>query len=154
MNRFSGISEEEYKHVQFEGMDIDPSGVPYGASIPIGKAMDPRADILLAYEMNDEDIPLDHGFPLRVIVPGVVGARNVKWCNKIIFSQNESPSQFQQNDYKGFSPSIDWDTVDFKKAPAIQEMPVTSAICIPQKGDKVKLNKDGTMTVKGEFYYF
>lgn len=41
--------------------------------------MDPRADIILAYEMNGQPIPRDHGFPVRVIVPGVVGARNVKW---------------------------------------------------------------------------
>ena len=65
--------------LQFEGMDYDPSGSPYGASIPIYKALDPKADVLLAYEMNGEPIPLDHGFPVRVIVPGVVGARNVKW---------------------------------------------------------------------------
>ncbi|KAJ8667375.1 hypothetical protein QAD02_009037 [Eretmocerus hayati] len=144
-----GVNEEDYNHIQFEGMDLDPSGKPYGASIPISKAMDPRADVLLAYEMNDGDIPIDHGFPLRVIVPGVVGARNVKWVNRIIFSKDESPSQFQQNDYKGFSPSIDWDNVDFKKAPAIQEMPVTSAICYPLKDDQVPVQKNGTITVGG-----
>ncbi|KAL7307952.1 hypothetical protein TKK_0000044 [Trichogramma kaykai] len=144
-----GVKEEDYNHIQFEGMDIDPSGVPYGASIPISKALDPRADVLLAYKMNGEDIPLDHGYPLRVIVPGVVGARNVKWVNRIILSKNESPSQFQQNDYKGFSPSINWDNVDFKTAPAIQEMPVTSAICCPQKDEKITVAKDGTIPVKG-----
>ncbi|XP_023245884.1 probable sulfite oxidase, mitochondrial isoform X2 [Copidosoma floridanum] len=144
-----GIKEEDFDHVQFEGSDVDPAGIPYGASIPISKAFDPRADVILAYEMNDEPIPLDHGFPIRVIVPGVVGARNVKWLNKVIFSKNESPSQFQQNDYKGFSPSIDWHNVDFSKAPAIQEMPVTSAICVPQKGDKVPVGENGTITVKG-----
>lgn len=55
--------------------------MPYGASIPISKAMDPRADVILAYEMNGELLSRDHGFPLRVIVPGVVGARNVKWLS-------------------------------------------------------------------------
>ncbi|XP_008213038.1 probable sulfite oxidase, mitochondrial isoform X1 [Nasonia vitripennis] len=144
-----GVKEEDYNHVQFEGMDLDPSGIPYGASIPISKAFDPRADVLLAYEMNEEEISLDHGYPIRVIVPGVVGARNVKWCNKIIFSKDESPSQFQQNDYKGFSPSIDWDNVDFKTAPAIQELPVTSAICIPQRGERITVDKNGTIPVKG-----
>ena len=161
--------------LQFEGMDYDPSGIPYGPSIPICKALDPKSDVLLAYEMNGEPIPLDHGFPVRVIVPGVVGARNVKWlgnlfsffwllwinfpwkisfkqrnfCSgKIIISKEESPSQWQRGDYKGFSPSITWDNVDFSKAPAIQEMPVTSAICIPEPGEKVKVN-GGKITVKG-----
>ena len=68
--------------VKFEGYDVDPSGTAYGASIPISKAMDPRADIILAYEMNGQPIPRDHGFPIRVIVPGVAGARNVKWLGE------------------------------------------------------------------------
>ena len=36
--------------------------------------------------MNGQPLPRDHGFPLRVIVPGVVGARNVKWVQKIVLS--------------------------------------------------------------------
>ncbi|XP_043490186.1 sulfite oxidase [Polistes fuscatus] len=143
-----GINEEDYDHVQFEAHDVDPSGTPYGASIPISKAMDPRADVLLAYEMNGEPIPRDHGFPIRVIVPGVVGARNVKWLERIIISKIESQSQWQQGDYKAFSPSTDWDNVDFSKAPAIQEMPVISAICKPEQSEKVTI-KDGKIDVKG-----
>ncbi|KZC12435.1 putative sulfite oxidase, mitochondrial [Dufourea novaeangliae] len=142
------INEDDYNHVQFEGYDLDPSGTPYGASIPISKAMDPRADIILAYEMNGQPLPRDHGFPIRVIVPGVVGARNVKWLGKIIVSKEESHSQWQQGDYKGFSPSTDWDNVDFSKAPAIQEMPVISAICTPEPLQTVKVN-DGKINVKG-----
>lgn len=53
--------------------------MPYGSSIPIEKALDPYGDVILAYEMNGEPIPRDHGYPIRVVVPGVVGARNVKW---------------------------------------------------------------------------
>ncbi|XP_031843225.2 sulfite oxidase [Nomia melanderi] len=142
------INEDDYNHVQFEGYDLDPSGTPYGASIPISKAMDPRADVILAYEMNGQSIPRDHGFPIRVIVPGVVGARNVKWLGKIIVSKEESHSQWQQGDYKGFSPSTNWDNVDFSKAPAIQEMPVISAICTPEPLERIKV-KNGKINVKG-----
>lgn len=133
---------------KFEGYDLDPSGTPYGASIPISKAMDSRADIILAYEMNEQPIPRDHGFPIRVIVPGVVGARNVKWLAKIIVSKKESQSQWQQNDYKVFSPNTDWDNVDFSKAPAIQEMPVISAICKPEQSEIIKVI-NGKINVKG-----
>lgn len=143
-----GINEDDYDHVQFEGYDLDPSGTPYGASIPIGRAMDPKADVILAYEMNGQSIPRDHGFPIRVIVPGVVGARNVKWLAKIIVSKKESPSQWQQGDYKVFSPSTNWDNVDFSKAPAIQEMPVISAICKPESSENVKVVQ-GKINVKG-----
>lgn len=71
------------------------------ASIPIKKALDPDGDVLLAYEMNGEPIPPDHGFPVRVIVPGSVGARNVKWLSRIVASDDESDSHWQQADYKG-----------------------------------------------------
>ena len=57
-----------------------------GASIPVEKAFNPWGDVILAYEMNGQPLPRDHGFPLRVIVPGVVGARNVKWVQKIVLS--------------------------------------------------------------------
>lgn len=67
----------------------------------------------------------------RVIVPGVTGARNVKWLNKIIASNEESHSFWQRQDYKMFSPATDWDTVDWDSAPSIQDMPVNSAICVP-----------------------
>lgn len=60
----------------------------------------------------------------------------------------ESESHWQQNDYKGFCPSTDWDTVDFKKAPAIQELPVISAICKPYIKETVQV-KDGYINVYG-----
>nr|XP_033792921.1 sulfite oxidase, mitochondrial [Geotrypetes seraphini]XP_033792922.1 sulfite oxidase, mitochondrial [Geotrypetes seraphini] len=146
----AGFSEGEIGalHVQFEGLDRDLAGTGYGASIPYHEAMSSSHDVLLAYEMNGEELPLDHGFPLRVIVPGVVGARNVKWLSRILVSIEESQSHWQQNDYKGFSPSVDWDTVDFSASPAIQELPVQSAITDPQPGTLVA-EEDDKITVKG-----
>jgi len=144
-----GVKSDEVRHVQFEGLDTDPTSTAYGASIPLSKAMDPRGDVLLAYEMNGQPLTRDHGFPIRVIVPGVVGARNVKWLGRIIVSDTESQSHWQQKDYKTFSPDTDWDTVDFAKSPAIQNMPVTSAICLPEPGSKIKVDKDGFIEVKG-----
>lgn len=68
---------------------------------------------------------------------------------KISVSKEESQSQWQQGDYKGFSPSTNWDNVDFSKSPAIQEMPVVSAICEPQNSDVVEI-KNGKIRVKGK----
>ena len=45
--------------------------------------LDPRNEVILAYEMNGESIPLDHGYPLRLIVPGLIGVRNAKWVFKL-----------------------------------------------------------------------
>ncbi|XP_076124210.1 sulfite oxidase, mitochondrial [Alosa pseudoharengus] len=136
------------RHVQFEGLDRDVTGTTYGASIPLVKAVSEIGDVLLAYEMNGEDIPPDHGYPVRVVVPGTVGARNVKWLGKIVISEEESKSHWQQNDYKGFSPSTDWDTVDFKSAPAIQELPIQSAITQPADGATVDRSME-EVTVRG-----
>ncbi|KAK7086564.1 hypothetical protein SK128_028013 [Halocaridina rubra] len=145
-----GITEETTQalHVQFEGLDTDPTNMPYGSSIQIEKALDPHGDVILAYEMNGEPIPRDHGYPLRVIVPGVVGARNVKWLGRIVLSKEESHAHWQQNDYKGFAPNVDWDTVDFTKSPAIQELPVISAICEPGEGETLKV-VNGKIKLRG-----
>ncbi|XP_041373957.1 sulfite oxidase-like [Gigantopelta aegis] len=125
------LDKVQQKHLQFEGMDKGPDGSTYGASIPIEIAQSLKNEIIIAYEMNGMDIPRDHGYPLRVIIPGVVGARQVKWLRKITLSDNESGSHWQQRDYKGFNSSVDWHNVCFENAYAIQHLPVISAICEP-----------------------
>ena len=46
--------------------------------------------------VSGSPLPLDHGFPVRVVVPGVTGARSVKWLSRIIASKEESQSHWQQ----------------------------------------------------------
>ncbi|KAJ3195310.1 hypothetical protein HK101_000500, partial [Irineochytrium annulatum] len=77
----------------------------YGASIPVAKALNPLADVVLAYEMNGQPLLRDHGAPLRAVVPGHVAARSVKWLRRISVSDEESESHWQRRDYKGFGPS-------------------------------------------------
>lgn len=50
--------------------------------------------------------------------------------------------------YSGFCPSVDWDTVDFKSAPSIEELPVTSSFCDPLNGTEVRV-VDGQIKVRG-----
>jgi sulfite oxidase len=99
--------------------------------------------------MNGQEIPLDHGFPLRLIAPGIVGARNVKWLSRIVLSDEESHSHWQRKDYKSFSPNINWDNVDFENAPAIQELPVQSAICDPIDGQVVNIGGKKSVKLRG-----
>ena len=140
----AGFDEEKTgsaRHVIFEGMDVDPAMEHFSASIPIEKAADPRGDVILAYEMNGEPLSRDHGFPLRAVVPGVVGVRNVKWLGRLEVSEEEANSHWQKKDYKGFNPSTDYNTVDWSNAESIQEMPVTSSVTScetdPQTGDLI-----------------
>lgn len=147
---YAGLEDSQtsyLQHVQFEGLDRDVTA-PYGASIPIEKALCSTGDVLLAFKMNGEELPLDHGYPVRVLAPGIVGARCVKWVSKIQASKEESKSHWQQNDYKAFSPSVNWENVDFKSAPAIQAYPVQSAICEPVEGTVIGHGEE-EITIKG-----
>jgi sulfite oxidase len=77
-----------------------------------------------------------------------VAARSVKWVNSIAVCAEESKSHWQRNDYKGFSPSADWDHLDWTQSESIQEMPVQSAILDPRPNSAV--DADATdVTVKG-----
>lgn len=130
-------ADPDAQHVQFSGAEA------YGASIPITSALDPRGDVLLAFKMNGVTLPRDHGFPVRVIVPGHVAARCVKWLKKIVVSDEESHTTWQRKDYKCFGPNEtkqDWD-----KYKSIQKMPITSAIT------KVRLD-DSVLRMEGYAY--
>ena len=115
--------EPDEMHVQLSGLEA------YGASIPLRKALDPQGDVLLAFAMNGAPLPRDHGFPLRAVVPGHVAARSVKWLTRVAVADEESPAQWQRRDYKCFGPNEGAPSAaDWERYPAIQEMPVTSAV--------------------------
>ena len=117
------------KHVQFESTDT------LKASIPVDKAM--KGEVLIAYKMNNEEIPRDHGFPLRAIVPGYVGVRNVKWLNKVILSDKEADGPWQRSiSYKVLPKEVkDAGKIDSSKIPTMQEMPIQSVITNIDKED-------------------
>jgi sulfite oxidase len=74
----------EAAHVGFAGADDCEEADPpqrFGGSVPLAKAL--AAEVLLAYEMAGEPLAPVHGAPLRVVVPGWVGARSVKWLERI-----------------------------------------------------------------------
>lgn len=70
--------------VVFTGADAGvQGGVPhhYARSLPIREAL--RADVVLAYKMNGTELPPQHGYPLRLVVPGWYGMASVKWLESI-----------------------------------------------------------------------
>ena len=88
-------------HVGFEGADLSPQAKPaqrFGGSIPLEKAC--RPEVLLAWAMNGEPLPVVHGAPLRVVVPGFIGARSVKWLTRIEVRSSPWQGYFQHVVYR------------------------------------------------------
>jgi sulfite oxidase len=109
-------------HVAFTGLDravAEGRAQSFEGSIPIDKALSP--EVLLAYEMNGEPLPPEHGFPLRVIAPGYVGARSVKWLAGISVQRAPSTSFFQIRDYA-------------LRGEPLGEQALNSAFCLPADG--------------------
>jgi sulfite oxidase len=87
------------RYVILNGADAPIRAVPdFVRSIPIEKAMNP--DTILAYRMNGEAIPILHGFPLRLIVPGWEAAASTKWIVNIRVSETEADGFFMQTAYR------------------------------------------------------
>ena len=89
--------------VVLEGADAGPvdgfDGTHrFARSLPLAKALDP--DVLLAYEMNGEPIPVARGGPVRAIVPGWYATDSVKWLDRIWFTSDEFDGVFQADDYR------------------------------------------------------
>jgi sulfite oxidase len=122
------------KHVQFQAADGMQS------SIPIESALDLFGNVLLAYEMNGEPLPAEHGFPCRVVVPGHVGVRNVKWVTNIVASSEEAEGPWQRGiAYKGFAPGVkSFEGVDVEAVQSMQKTPVQSVIVSPSEGQELK----------------
>jgi sulfite oxidase len=91
----------EARYIEFIGADrsreVDPPE-RFGASIPVRKAL--AGEVTLAWKMNGEPLPAAHGAPLRVVVPGYIGARSVKWLQRIIARAQPSENHFQAVGYR------------------------------------------------------
>jgi DMSO/TMAO reductase YedYZ molybdopterin-dependent catalytic subunit len=72
----------------------------YSDSIPLDAALDP--DTILVYELDGQPLPKEHGFPLRLIVPGIYGMKNVKWITGI---------ELVNTDYKGYWQKQGWSDI-------------------------------------------
>jgi sulfite oxidase len=91
----------EATDVGFDGCDVCAEAKPaqrFGGSIPLDKAC--RREVLLAWAMNGAPLPPVHGAPLRVVVPGYIGARSVKWLERIEVRSSPWQGYFQHVVYR------------------------------------------------------
>ena len=135
------------RHAIFEAAD------DMQASIPLEKALGELGDVLVAYEMNGAPIPRDHGGPLRVVVPGYAGVRNVKWVKRIVLSADTAVGAWERGmNYKAmpshWKSKADLKGVDFATLPSIHELPTQCAFSAPAAGDAVD-SDDESFEAKG-----
>jgi sulfite oxidase len=135
------------RHVAFTGLDeTERHGhqFHFGGSIPLDKAG--HAEVLLADTMNGEPLPAVHGAPVRVVVPGYIGARSVKWLSRITVQEGPSDNYFQAKAYRLFPACYGPDNVEWEKGLMLGEAPINSVILSPAEEETVPA---GRIEVRG-----
>jgi len=139
----------EAKHVWLEGLDPikekDGSEAPFGGSIPLVKALAKKGNdlpSLLTHTMNDQPLTAEHGAPLRLVVPGYIGARSVKWLARIVVSDKPSPNHYLAEAYKIIQTD---DKEEVAKADPIYEFPFNCAMGLANGAQL----KTGLQTIRG-----
>jgi nitrate reductase (NAD(P)H) len=145
------------KYVCMEGADKLPNGY-YGTSLKLNWAMDPNRGIMLAHKMNGEMLRPDHGKPLRVVVPGQIGGRSVKWLKRLIITAAPSDNWYHIYDNRVLPTMISpeqsanepkwW----MDERYAIYDLSTNSATAYPAHEEKVSLSGPETYKVRGYAY--
>ena len=118
----AGISRRAVD-VMPEGLDAEVTGQGHvRRPLPVGKAFD---DVLVAYEMNGEPLPPDHGAPARLVVPGWVGIASIKWLGRIEVADRELFSPWNTTQYRLTGPTYGPDE------PPLTRQAVKSAFELP-----------------------
>lgn len=132
------------KYVCLEGADKLPNGY-YGTSLKLNWCMDPNKGILVAHKMNGEKLHPDHGKPLRIVVPGQIGGRSVKWLKKIIVTAEPSDSWYHIYDNRVLPTTVSpeesanlpetWKDERY----AIYDLNSNSAVCYPAHNETLPM---------------
>ena len=125
----------------------DPSKEPISRGCPISKAM--QEETLLAFQMNGKDIPLAHGYPLRLVAGGWPASVSGKWVNtisvrNIVHDGPKMTGTAYRVPCKNVAPG---EKVEDKDMCIIESMPVKSLITYPKSGAMIKKNK--SLNIRG-----
>lgn len=146
------------RHVIFEGCDELPKG-KYGTSQRLTWARDRSKSMLIAWGLNGEPLSPDHGFPLRLVVPGQIGGRMVKWLNRIEVSDRESQHYLHFKDNKVLPAYVSADEARSEAGEhwwqdpkyIINDLNTNAAMTVPDHDTTVLLSEE-TMTLSGYAY--
>eukprot|EP01036_Dinobryon_divergens_P027779 gene27779-36606_t len=140
-----------------KGGDKLPGGV-YGTSIPLEKALDPSQDVIIAYMYNGKLLTPDHGFPVRLIIPGYIGGRMIKWITNIDLQPQESQDYYHYYDNRVLPPHVDAEIAkdqDWWHKPEYicNDLNINSAISSPAHNEELSLKEEaGWYTLRGYAY--
>ncbi|CAL5220115.1 g2068 [Coccomyxa viridis] len=116
----------------------------YGTSIERYKALDSASDIILAFKQNGRLLTPDHGYPLRIIIPGYIGGRMVKWLEEITVTEGESDNFYHFHDNRVLPSHVTeqlaksegwWYKPDF----IINDININSAVTSPAHDEVITL---------------
>ena len=138
----------------YDGQDGGPGS--YGTSIDMETALDPTCDVIVAYEQNGKRLHPDHGFPCRVLIPGYIGGRMIKFLSKVIVTDAESKNFYHFNDNRVLPVGVDAERATeegwwFKEEYIINNLNINGAIIHPQHEETLP-NSQKTITIKGYAY--
>ncbi|KAF5018646.1 hypothetical protein F66182_9365 [Fusarium sp. NRRL 66182] len=146
------------RYVCLEGADKLPNGY-YGTSIKLNWCMDPNRGIMVAHKMNGQTLHPDHGKPVRIVIPGQIGGRSIKWLKKINVTSEPSDNWYHIYDNRVLptmiSPeeSANLPEVWKDEKYAIYDLNTNSAICYPAHQEKVPfLDAPASYKVRGYAY--
>src|SRR5216117_2748286 len=118
------------------GMLADPKSPPgelkFARSIPLEKAC---RDVLLAYKMNGEDLPPEHGFPVRAIVPGWYAMASIKWLQRVTVTDRPFAGYYQTIDYAYWKQRA-----EIAELTPLTKMQIKAEIAKPAEGENVPAN--------------
>jgi len=146
------------RYVCFEGADKLPNGY-YGTSVKLNWAIDPNRGMMVAHKMNGKTLHPDHGKPVRIVIPGQIGGRSVKWLKRIIVTPEPSDNWYHIYDNRVLptmiSPEASADLPETwaDERYAIYDLNTNSAICFPAHDEKVSMVQDSaSYKVRGYAY--
>lgn len=143
----AGVRYADGLHVAFTAPDVSPLAVPaqpFGGSIPVEKAI--LEEVLLVFEMNGQPLPRIHGGPVRVLVPGYIGARSVKWLRAINVEETPSHNYFQAVAYRILPADCDPDTAGPEEGISLSSVALNCDILVPENGAEIPA---GPLTIRG-----
>lgn len=148
-------------YVHFEGADELSEG-KYATSVSLEYALDPCNDVLLAQQMNDVPLAPDHGWPIRLIIPGYVGGRCVKWLEKVWISARPNDSHYHIWDNRVLPSFVTEKDGPFAETmfrhpdTACMEQNLNSVIVRPAQGEQIQLDAgihpEDTYKIEGYAY--